>query len=360
MVRNNFIFPILFFACFHSNAQNNWGFESKLRNGYLSPHRAVMDHLPVERVWAGELSFYVELKDTSTWSKYYDKPRIGISTFFNQTGNTPILGHAFGVFAFGELPFYRKNGFSLNARIGTGIAYLTKVFDQETNPKNVAVSSHFNGTVILGMNLRYNFNKSALAIAAEMTHFSNGSSKMPNLGLNYPFLGLSYSRQFGENSNTEKSYTVSESGMPWQFGVNAIFSRKEVFPVSGKKYPVYGLNLYTRKIFSPKVGVELALDGIYKTTILDYLPEFEKKPIDIVQLGIFAGYVLSFDRVSAIVGMGGYFRDRYLPEDRFYHRIGVRYQMKSNLQFGWTLKSNWGKADYWEWSVGYIFNRKKK
>jgi hypothetical protein len=64
--------------------------------------------------------------------------------------------------------------------------------------------------------------------------------------------------------------------------------------------------------------------------------------------------------LTTLVGMGGYLRDKYLPEDRYYHRLGIRYQFKSNLQLGWTLKANWGKADYWEWSIGYVFNRKKK
>jgi hypothetical protein len=360
MVRLKISILFLLLISNHLLAQNSWGVEGKIRNGFLSPHRAIMNHLPIERVWSGELSYFIELTDTTTWANYYDKPRIGISTCFNQTGNTPILGHIFGLFAFGELPFFRVSNFALNARVGTGVAYLTKVFDQVTNPKNVAISSHFNGTVVLGINLRYQSKANNFALGAEMSHFSNGSAKMPNLGLNYPFLTFSYGRNIGKIQPRIKPRIVREKLSPWQLGVNGIISRKEVFPVSGKKYPVYGLNIFARKVFSPKLGLEMAIDGVYKTTILDYLPEFEKKPTDIVQLGFFAGYVLTFDRLSAVVGMGGYFRDRYLPEDRFYHRIGVRYQLKSNIQLGWTLKSNWGKADYWEWSVGYVFKRKKK
>lgn len=352
------LFSFLF--VFQTHCQNRWGAEAKFRNGYLAPHRAIMDHLPNERVFAGELSFFVELQDTNSWAKYYDKPRIGITGFFNQTGNRDILGHIFGAYAFGELPFFRTKHLALNARVGTGIAYVTKVFDQLENPKNNAVSSHLNGTVVLGMNLRYENKLNSFAVGAEMSHFSNGAAKLPNLGLNYPFLSLSYGRIINDLKPRAKEKIVTSNGLPWQLGVNGIFSWKEVFPVTGKKYPIYGLNVFTRKIFNPKFGVELALDGIYKSTIKDYLPEFMKKPMDEIQVGLFAGYVLSFDRLTTLVGMGGYLRDKYLPEDRYYHRLGIRYQFKSNLQLGWTLKANWGKADYWEWSIGYVFNRKKK
>jgi hypothetical protein len=360
MIRSNYLFVFALLFVFQAHGQNQWGVEGKLRSGYLAPHRAIMDHLPTERVAAGEVSFFVELNDTNSWAKYYQKPRIGISGFFNQTGNTAILGHAFGIFAFGELPFFRTKHFAMNARVGTGIACVTKVFDQNKNPKNNATSSYVNGTVVLGMNLRYNHKENRFGIGAEMSHISNGAAKLPNLGLNYPFLTLSYARIMGDSEPKQKEKIVTNSGLPMQLGVNGIVSWKEVFPISGRKYAIYGLNVFTRKVFNPKVGVEVALDGIYKTTIKDYLPEFEKKPGDEIQVGLFAGYVLSFDRLTTVLGMGGYLRDKYLPEDRFYHRLGIRYRFKSNLQLGWTLKANWGKADYWEWSLGYIFNRKKK
>jgi hypothetical protein len=360
MVQWKLRLSFLLFVSVQVHCQNEWGVEGKFKNGYLAPHRAIMDHLPNERVFGGELSFYVELSDTNSWADFYKKPRIGITGFFSQTGNAAILGHVFGAYAFGELPFFHTKHFALNARVGTGVSYVTKVFDQIDNPKNNAISSHLNGTVVLGMNLRYEKERNSFSLGAEMSHFSNGSAKLPNLGLNYPLLSISYGRIVGELKPRIKEKVVTQSGFPWQLGVNGILSWKEVFPTNGKKYPIYGLNVFTRKIFSPKFGVEVALDGIYKTTIKDYLPEFKKSAMDEFQVGLFAGYVLSFDRLTTLVGMGGYLRDKYLPEDRYYHRLGIRYQFKSNLQLGWTLKANWGKADYWEWSIGYVFNRKKK
>ncbi len=355
---------ILFFLGLSSPviSQNIWGIEGKLHNGYLAVHRPTISHLPQERVFAGEVSYFLDLHKKKSWAGAYPVPRIGLTAFFSQTSNTPILGHLFGGFAFGDLPFFRNDKHSFSARVGSGLAVATKVYHPSTNPKNNAISAPVNVIVQMTLNYRRYFKLSEIGIGFGLNHFSNGANKLPNLGLNYPTLTLSYGKQVGRfgAKNEDRKYRVLDAYPDyWTFGANAVFSVKESFPTGGKKYPVYALNGVARRIYSPKLGVELVLDGIYKTAIMDYLPEYEKRPVDILQFGLFAGHVLTFDRFSTVLGMGGYFWDRYLPEDRFYHRIGMRYLFKNKVQIGITLKSNWGKADYVEWSLGYQFNRKK-
>ncbi len=343
----------------YSHSQNSWGLEGKLHNGFLAVHRPTISHLPQEPIFAGELTYFLDLNELDSWATAYEKPRIGLSAFFSQTGNQEILGNLFGAFAYGDLPFYRNEKRSFSARVGSGLAFATKIYDPIENPKNNAVSSTMNVIVQMSLNYRRYFEKSEVGIGIGLNHFSNGANKMPNLGLNYPTLTLSYGRQYGVRQKKKFQTTLERVPVSWQYGFNAILSAKEVFPTAGRKYPVYALNGIARRVFSPKLGVEIAIDGIYKTAVMDYLPEYEKQPIDIFQFGVFVGHVLSFDRFSTLLGMGGYFRDRYLPEGRLYHRIGMRYGFYNGVQLGVTLKSNWGKADYVEWSVGYIFNRKK-
>lgn len=352
---------VLFLICIAngSYAQNNWGIEAKVHSGYLAVHRPAITHLPKDPVFAGEVSYFVDLHEDKTWVSAFSTPRIGLTAFYSSTGNTEILGSLFGGLAFGDLPFLRTEKHSFSARVGSGLAFATKVFDPATNPKNNAMSAYVNVIVEMSLNYRLYHKNNEYGIGFGLNHFSNGANKLPNLGLNYPTITLSYGNKRGVFVNKERSMYPSSWQAPWEVGTNFIFSSKEVFPTGGKKYPIFALNVFARKVFSPKCGVEFGLDGIYKTALLDYLPEFEKKPIDIFQGGFFTGYVLSFDRFSTILGMGVYFIDRYLPEDRIYHRIGMRYKFNNNLMAGVTLKSNWGKADYVEWSVGYVFNSKK-
>lgn len=344
----------------YSFAQNHLGFELKAQSGYLGVHRPSISHLPQEQVFMGEASYFIDLKEKNTWASAYPGARIGVSGFFSKTGNTELLGYLFGGFAYGDLPFFRNEKQSFSARVGSGLAFANKVYDPISNPKNNAISSHVNVIVQMSLNYRRYFGVSEIGVGLGLNHFSNGSNKLPNLGLNYPMLTVSYGRNKVQSKVKERERYAPSWGTKWRFGANFILSAKEVFPTGGKKYPVFAVNGIARKIFNPKLGVEFAVDGIYKTAILDYLPEYQKRPIDIFQVGIFAGHILTFDRFSTILGMGVYVVDRYLPEDHFYHRIGMRYAFENKVQVGVTLKSNWGKADYVEWSVGYTFNRKKR
>ena len=57
--------------------------------------------------------------------------------------------------------------------------------------------------------------------------------------------------------------------------------------------------------------------------------------------------------------MGAYFKDKYQPESTFYHRIGMRYYFKGGWHANLVLRSNFAKADFVEYGIGYTFNYKK-
>ena len=58
--------------------------------------------------------------------------------------------------------------------------------------------------------------------------------------------------------------------------------------------------------------------------------------------------------------MGVYIKDKYQPEDYFYHRVGMRYYFKNGLNAQVVLKSHWARADYVEWGLGYTFKYRSK
>ena len=143
----------------------------------------------------------------------------------------------------------------------------------------------------------------------------------------------------------------------WEYGLLGILSVKEVFPTGGSKYPVYGLNFFGRRFFGPKTGMEVSLDFISKQIIQIYQDDVEKTQAEILQIGAFVGFILPFDRFHLITGMGVYLKDKYKPEDAFYHRVGMRYILMNGIQLNLVLKSHWARADYMEFGIGYTFKR---
>lgn len=343
--------------------QNPLSFQLKSKNGFLAAHRGTMSHLPKERVSAIEFSFSKRLNGSGNWHEAYKNPIVGATLYASNLGNKEILGHGFGVYGFIEFPMSRNKKLFLTGHLGAGLGGVTKIFDQETNPKNVAMSSHLNALLSLGINGRWNINpKHGLVLGVDMTHFSNGASKVPNLGLNILNLSLGYAYTFKYQQQVSVEPIQIEKTpffRNWKYTAIGIISSKEIFPTTGKNYPVYAFSNVLYKRFRPKVGMEVALDLIYKKALFGYRDYIPKTEWTIFQVGAYVGYYLPLNRFGFVLGMGRYLKDRYDADDEFYHRVGMRYRFDNGLLLNLVLKSHWAKADYVEWGVGYTFNYSK-
>ncbi len=343
-----------------SQGGNTWGIEARFKPGFLIGHRAVMGHLVQDHSYAGELTYVFRTNGQRNWHQSYKYPEIGITAYAGSVGNREVLGNFFGLYSFIGIPFVAKPHFRFNGKLGCGLGYGTKQYNEVENPKNVAISTPVNALICLGVDARYYFKRNWVSFGIDMTHFSNGAFKVPNIGLNLPYVSVGYGHYFRKS---EELAEPSEVIMPRRrilLGATGILSAKEVFPTSGKRYPVYALSLHARTFLNPKTGWEFSLDFISKQAIMAYRPEIPKTQAEIFQVGTFLGYLLPLDRFHFVLGMGYYVKDRFQPEDAFYHRIGVRYYLKNGIQFNMVLKSHWARADYVEWGIGYSLNVKKK
>lgn len=358
-----FLFICSFFLCAAGTAQNRstWGLEARMKAGFLLGHRVVMGHLAQEHAYAAELSYVFRTNGEKSWHRHYNYPEISINLYYGSVGNTQILGNFSGVYSSIAIPFVAKERFRFSGKLGCGLAYTNKVYDEVLNKKNVAVSTHINIFASIGLDARAYFGKNWLSVGIDMTHFSNGGTKVPNLGLNIPYLSLAYGRFISkaEERSTEERQTVVPQ-RKLLLGATAIASVKEVFPTNGRAYPVYALSLHARMFMKPKVGWEVAFDAISKQAIFGYRAEVEKTQWKIMQFGIYAGYLLPLNQFHFVLGMGAYVRDFYNPDGLLYHRVGMRYYLKNGIHLNLVLKSHWGKADYVEWGIGYSFFQLKK
>ncbi len=352
---------MLFFAFFStSQIEREWGLDYRQKMGFLAAHRGVMGHLPHSQAYASELSLFFQTKGRKQWHKACRYPIVGVTAFGGSVGNNEILGTFWGAYSFIEFPFVKSNHFELVGKLGCGLGYGTKVYDPILNPKNVAMSTHLNTLICLGLKSSFVFNRNKISLGVDMTHFSNAAIKVPNLGVNLPYLSLGYSRTIRKTQfdSIPKSNVVPFK--KWLIGVTAIASVKELFPTGQRKYPIYAISTHFRWFSKPKVGFEGAFDIISKQVIMKYNSEISKSQWDILQLGFYAGYLLPLDQFHLVLGMGVYVKDKYQPEDFLYHRIGMRYYFKNGLNAQVVLKSHWARADYAEWGIGYTFNYKSR
>ncbi len=351
------LFGLLLYSSLSFSQRREWGIEVNPKIGFLLAHRGVMGHLPREHALGGEISYFISTNGSKDYHRAYKFPKVGLTLFGSTVGNNEILGQVYGVYTFIDFPFKKTEKFELSGRLGAGASWNTKIFDQELNPKNVAMSTHINALICFGLRSRFYlgiYRKNHILAGIDLTHCSNGSTKVPNLGINLPYLSVGIGHTFRQvNKISKEIYATPEE--KWKLSAIGILSAKEVFPTGGKKYPIYALSLIGKKIFTPKTGMELGLDFIYKTSINAYKPQIHKTKEGIAQLGLYCGYVLPLDKLNFVLGMGMYVRDEYFPDSRMYHRLGMRYQVNEKLLLNFTLKTHWAKADYVEYGIGYTF-----
>lgn len=359
-MRRNLSFYFLFVTLsVLGQSQREWGIEYRQKLGFLAAHRGVMGHLPNSQALAGEITYYVHTKGHKRWMEACAFPTVGATLFGGSVGNNQILGTYWGAYGFIEFPFVKMKHYEFLGKLGSGLGYTAKVFDYETNPKNVAMSTHVNALICVGLKSQFLFGRNKVTLGIDMTHFSNGAFKVPNLGVNLPYVSLGYARTVRLAERDSMPLSDVAPFRKWMYGLTGIGSLKEVFPTGGKKYPVFGLSLHARWYSRPKVGLEGSLDIISKQAILKYRPEIAKTQWDILQVGVFLGYLLPLDQFHFTIGMGVYVKDKYQPEDFLYHRVGMRYYFKNGISVQTVLKSHWARADYVEWGIGYTFNFKK-
>jgi len=335
--------------------------EYRQKVGFLAAHRGVMAHMPSELGYAGELSYVLRSRGSKEYQKFYKYPSYGFTVFYGSVGNNLLLGNYLGTYGFAELPMVSVKNYRMDFKLGFGMGHTSKVYDPLLNPKNVAVSTKLLGMMCLAVKSTYFFGKNSVNIGLDITHFSNAAYKVPNFGINMPFVSIGYARTLVPIEK-EKA-TKLEMTLPydrWLYSITGILSAKQNMPIGGKRYPVYALNFSTKRFFNHRSGLELDVDLISKQAIMGYQPLVEKSQLDIVQMGIYSAYLVPLDRFHFVFGMGAYIRDKYHPEDKLYHRIGCRYFLKNGLILNFTLKTHWARADYLEYGIGYTFNYRKK
>ena len=358
-VYSTLLFLFLINGAFGQKTCDTW-IEARGKIGFLAAHRSVMGHLATEHAKAVEVSYLVQPKGKKSWQEAYRNPVYGVTVFAGSVGNKELLGNYYGAFGFINFPFVKGKRYTLSGKVGCGLAYGTKYYkkDYDEDPStilNVAVSTAINAHITLGLENRFVFGNHSINASIDMTHFSNGATKVPNLGLNLPFVSIGYGHRISKCPDT--SFTHEPFKKSWQFGAAGIVSVKEVFPTEGKKYPVYALSLIGRRFFRPKTGMEVSFDIISKQAIMQYQSDVPKTQSEIIQMGIFAGYILPLDKFHLLLGMGAYVRDKFGPEDPLYHRIGMRYVFDCGVNINFVLKSHWARADYVEYGIGYTFKR---
>jgi hypothetical protein len=361
------VIPFLSHAQFeHKLLSSNMLIEGKIHYGFLYAHHLELEmynaHFP-----AFEISFAQLTYGKYKWERAYNYPIIGITFFYSGIGYNPSLGQAYALMPFINFPLVKDKKFTFGFRFALGLGYLTQRFDRLTNYKNLAIGSHFNAAVNLMLEARYKINYFlTLTGGVSLQHFSNGSLKLPNYGINTPLVnvGVAY-RPVKENRNIgDRFYAPVEPfsvilRRSVEFNIGAMVGWKDMQAVYGERYMVYHLYENTMVQISRKSKVGIGLDLSYdpsQVTLLEMNGTPVENKLSVVRPGINAAYELILSKLGFLLNLGGYLGGKEKSNGPLYEKISVQYNFSKNFFASVMLKVHWGRADYIGWGVGYRFD----
>lgn len=336
----------------------NWSMGMHYHYGFTVAHRPSIIHLQQEHLRGFEINWQKLPASSDSWRSLYNFPWLGFTYLNFDLGNPLELGQGHGFFPEIYFPLIAKRPLQLVVRTGLGIGYVERPFNAEDNYKNLAIGSKINCGINTALLFRIPASKRfQITTGLNFTHYSNGASKMPNLGLNMATVQAGIQYIAGKEQVREKLPDPERrKGIEYSATLAAAF--KDIYPPGGKTYYPVTFNLNAMGDISPKSLVGGGFDFTIDPSIVPRLEEdqregFGKKS----RIGIHAGYGLRVGRCSGTLQTGTYLYNHLRIDGTIYNRLLFRYYATDALYFCFNLKSHFAKADYFEWGIGYAIRK---
>ncbi len=348
--------------------------EIKAQYGILMSH-----HLELDIFRSHFTAFEVNLQKATygkhRWEAEYGYPLFGISLWYSTLGGFSEIGSAYAIYPTINFPIVKNNNQSLNFKVGLGLGYLTNHFDRITNYKNFAIGSHLNIAASLFFEYRHKLSKMlTFTTGMGLTHFSNGSMKTPNYGLNILTASVGISSYLSKPNRLQSKkvlpelYTFEFDGRKYlSIEFATAIAYKDMSEQFGNKYYVFAgfANIMARISYKSKVGIgiDFTNDGSDKQILeLKYI-EVENNS-QLTKTGINLAYELVMDRMSVLINAGVYINGLDMSEGQLYQRFTLKYFIIDKIFTNLVLSAHLGKAEYIGLGLGYqidfIYKRKIK
>ena len=301
------------------------------------------------------LGFRLNNPDDS-YNQVYRFPIMGLG-FYTSTFHEAEIGHPHALFYYFNVPvnFQRNKKLTMSYIGAFGLSYNFNPFDSIHNPSDVFIGSYNN----CYFNFAYLFNyhihpQWVIDLSLGVKHFSNGSFKQPNYGINLFLVGagVSYRPRTLPTAGFKKN--VPKFIRHNQFNVSVALGSKNY--VAGEdNYLKSTLSVNWLRALGYKYRAGVGLDMFYAAAAglrNDEGTTFANS----TSYAVVGSWEWALTRKLYVpVGLGFYLKRNSLNGEAtaYYERVGMRYRFNNHLFAGITIKAHKGVADYFEWTIGY-------
>lgn len=365
------IFFLLFFANIALLAQQTieqkktypFYVEPAAHYGFIAAHKANMHNLVNKHLQAYEICLGVNSNSDREWQKLYNNPDYGFMYLFINLQNKKHLGNAHGFMPFFNFPLFNfNNKLKESFRLGTGVGYLTKKHNRLYNYKNFIIGSDLNAAISMHFITSLKLSqKIDLNASFGLTHFSNGSFRQPNIGINIPSVRISSKYHFGNYKGKERApkQIIEPYTNKLRYSFIGGYGIKEIWGRADKeKFNVFFFESNIYKPLSKKSSLAAGLDLFYDESdfvILDKDTINYNSKTEIIQPGVHLAHDLKISDLSIVFLTGKYLYQKEKKDGSIYTKLALRYHLKNKFIMELSLKAHLATAEFIGYGIGYKF-----
>lgn len=328
------------------------------RWGFVAPHHDYMAYFLNKNITAFELNVGWQTTGIKSWHSKFNYPVIGFGVYHSGLGNDYIYGNLTGLYSFINRYYFPNSGrFNFGNRLGVGLSYISKHYDLQTNPTDIAIGSHVNCFIQFEFLFTWNVNKKFnVTGTVGALHASNGNLKEPNKGFNIVNLGVAATYRFNSFESIRAKAPIYFADTSKQYFTYGVFgSGKVLSRFTNNIYPVYGVSAeYLRRI-NCKSLIGLELSGYYDASMHDLFKDYdilEFKNSYYLLAAANVTYGLQMGKFLITIQPGIYLRSREQIHGLISNKIGFRYTFFKNYSFSVNIKAHWlAQADFIEFGL---------
>jgi hypothetical protein len=334
----------------------------RLENGTMLGNGNEIGNQLVKNIYYNGIDIRFGFRKTDkndVYSNIYRRPFMGLG-FYSSTFHNSDVGNPSALYFFLTHPlvFEQNKRLTFNYSMAFGFSYNFNPFDSINNPTNIFIGSSQNCYVHMGLSANIKISDKWLANATlGLKHFSNGSFKKPNFGINLIPLTVGVSYKISDQKIDHFAKPIPEFQKYNLLNIIIAGGSKNYADNEPNYLKMnFGLN-YLRAIkYKYRIGIGI---DIFYTAKSGFITEPDKEDFsNAVSLAVVPNWewVIS-KKVYVPLGIGFYVLHIENDESsRFYERAGIRYMLTDHLAAGITIKAHKDTADFFEWALVYTLN----
>lgn len=334
--------------------------EAHVYHGCLLPHSDDVHTIHNGKAYQGyELRIGLQTTGNKLWHQDFNFPMCGVGMYYGDFNN-PIIGHPLALFSYIDIPFYESASFRFSSNLMVGLSFNMNEYDASVAEPNLAIGTDLNAFLALALAGEYPLNsKLKCSLGIKMQHFSNGTVKRPNLGLNLATaeFTLRYSHNGKPPLVAQASYHKPKE---WTYSAMYAGGLADIFDDTDYQYYCSTTTFTAHYTLNNKRTIGLGCDGFYRS----YLKDDEHIPaganaMQYMSYGVHLSSEYMIHDLHAYVQVGAYLWRPYAYEIPFYERLGLRYFFLNDRCFAnVSVFAHDIRALYTEWGIGFSFRNR--